>query len=632
MAGRRWPLAGWLAVLAFGLSAPTLPAQEDRVCLDCHQDADSDMFFDTEALARSVHSDQACIDCHEDLAGTKEEHGKVKRVDCSGCHEDEVTEYRASEHGQATAHGVKEAASCADCHGKPHAILPAGNTNAPTHYRNIPAMCEACHAKPEVMALYKPRKEYLALDYSNSVHGVILESKGKHAAVCTDCHGVHTIQRGSRTNSGMFWQNIPATCGSCHKKEAEAFATSVHGKAVAAGLRDAPVCTDCHGEHDISGIKNSKSSVSPAHIPETCGQCHGSARIASRYTIQSGVLDTYMQSFHGLAAQIGGVAAANCASCHGYHDILPSSDPGSSINPTNLPTTCGKCHQGIGTRLARGELRIHQAPGAGTDKAMVVNLVARIYIALIILIVGGMVLFTGVDYVAKMKVHMKRVRAHPRSEMRLPTFLRAQHTLLVITFGLLAYTGFVHKFPESFWSWPFRALPDGSYWRGMTHRVAGWAFTALFIVHFILLVGSTRGRQYLRHLQPGWGDATDAWYLLRRNLGWGGPGPQVRHYNFAEKAEYWALVWGSVVMIITGVMLIFTTAVLRFLPAVWLEVAQVAHYYEAVLATLAIVVWHLYWVMFDPNEYPMNTAWMIGHKKPPHEEPAPTPEPGTDEK
>ena len=76
-----------------------------------------------------------------------------------------------------------------------------------------------------------------------------------------------------------------------------------------------------------------------------------------------------------------------------------------------------------------------------------------------------------------------------------------------------------------------------------------------------------------------------------------------------------ALVWGSVVMIITGIMLVFSETMLRLLPKVWNDVAQVIHFYEAVLATLAILVWHAYWVVFDPREYPMNPAWLIGTKQ-----------------
>ena len=76
-------------------------------------------------------------------------------------------------------------------------------------------------------------------------------------------------------------------------------------------------------------------------------------------------------------------------------------------------------------------------------------------------------------------------------------------------------------------------------------------------------------------------------------------------------------------MIVTGGMLVFTETVLRWWPKVWHDVAQVIHYYEALLATLAIVVWHFYWVIFDPKEYPMNPAWLIGKRAshPPHNTP-----------
>jgi cytochrome b subunit of formate dehydrogenase len=107
---------------------------------------------------------------------------------------------------------------------------------------------------------------------------------------------------------------------------------------------------------------------------------------------------------------------------------------------------------------------------------------------------------------------------------------------------------------------------------------------------------------------------------LLYNIGLTKTPPPTRRWNYAEKAEYWALMWGSFVMIVTGAMLIFTETVLRMLPKIWHDVAQVIHFYEAMLATLAIVVWHFYWVIFDPNVYPMNPAWLIG-KRPAHGEP-----------
>jgi cytochrome b subunit of formate dehydrogenase len=324
-----------------------------------------------------------------------------------------------------------------------------------------------------------------------------------------------------------------------------------------------------------------------------------------------------MQSFHGLAAQIGGVSAANCASCHGVHDILPSSDPASSISPANLPTTCGKCHQGIGTRLASGTLRIHQPRGAAPGKPAIVSIISNAYVLLIVMVIGGMFVYVLLDYAAHFRAHVRGVKASPDAEVRMTPLLQIQHGLLVVLFVVLAYTGFVHTYPDAFWSWPFRAMSNGSYVRGLIHRIAGWAFTLLFLVHLIALVATSRGHGYLLELRLRWHDATDALLGFRRNVGLTKKTLPHRRFNFAEKAEYWALVWGSVVMIVTGVMLIYTNAVLRLWPEVFHQVAQVVHFYEAVLATLAIVVWHFYWVIFDPKEYPMNPAWMIG-KKPGH--------------
>ena len=156
--------------------------------------------------------------------------------------------------------------------------------------------------------------------------------------------------------------------------------------------------------------------------------------------------------------------------------------------------------------------------------------------------------------------------------------------------------------------------------RGLIHRICGWTFAAFF-ARAPGRAGRTRtGRDYLRALWFAWHDLRDALGPLAFNLGLRQTPPPHRRWNYAEKAEYWALVWGSVVMIVTGVMLIFTETVLRLLPKVWHDVAQVIHFYEAVLATLAILVWHFYWVIFDPHEYPMNPAWLIG-KKPGHAPP-----------
>jgi cytochrome b subunit of formate dehydrogenase len=610
-------------LLAAALTLPAQGAIENGECMDCHGDRALvktnaagravSMFVDAEAFKASVHGDASCTDCHADIKELPHEES-LKPADCASCHDDVTEAYDKSLHGAALHTGIVEAASCGGCHGPAHAMLPTSNTNAPTHFANVPHTCGACHADAEKMSKFRLRKETAAVSYDHSVHGLALYREGKHAAVCTDCHGAHALLPATDPASELHWQNIPNTCGKCHDEIAETFWGSVHGVAARAGDRDAPVCTDCHGEHSIAAVKEAASSVSAAHVPDTCGQCHGAERIATRYEISSTVLDTYMQSFHGLASTMGSVSAANCASCHGYHDILSSADPRSAIHPANLPKTCGSCHQSIGTRLASGPMRIHEPPGPAEGKHPAVNIVSWGYIALIVLVIGGMFLFNLVDYVAALRAHMRRVKADPRAELRMTRVVRFQHASMIILFFLLAYTGFVHKYPESFWSAPFRLMQDGNLVRSLTHRVAGWAFVVLFALHGWLLFFTRRGRAYLPDLALKPHDATDALQLFGHNMGLRVKAPPPRRFNFAEKAEYWALMWGSVVMILTGIMLIFTAETLNLLPKVWLDVAQVVHYYEAVLATLAIVVWHFYWVILHPKEYPMNPAWLIGRR------------------
>ena len=615
----------WGAALlcAAAVQAATI---ENADCFVCHSDeqlATTDtagkavsLYVDEAQFAASIHGKHLCTSCHSDITEVPHpDNFTAKPVSCAQCHRVETEIYRNSDHGQAIHQGVPEAASCKDCHGSNHYLLNYRDPKSPVFRANIPQTCARCHANTAEMEKFDLRQRSPIVSYEKSVHGLaLLEKKEMNAAVCTDCHGSHDLHKSTNPVSKLYWQHVPDTCGKCHENVEQTYIRSVHGSAVKRGVRDAPVCTDCHGEHAITAVKLAASRVAPANIPETCGQCHAAQRIVTQYKLPPNVFTTYVQSFHGLAMQGGNVTAASCASCHGVHDILPSSDPRSTINPQNLPQTCGKCHPGIGTRLGKEFFRIHAPPGAAEGKPWLVNLVTRIYIVLIVVTIGGMAVFNFLDYLHKARRHIAHVK-QTDGELRLTRWLRAQHFLLLATFVLLAYTGFAHKFPDAIWSWPFQALGDsGSAARGLIHRIAGWTFIGLFLVHGGSLVLTRKGRDYLRALWFAWHDLGDALGTLAFNIGLRQTPPPHRRWSYAEKAEYWALMWGSVMMIVTGLMLLFTETVLRTMPKVWYDVAQVIHYYEAVLATLAIVVWHFYWVIFDPHEYPMNPAWLIGKK------------------
>ncbi|HEU4520908.1 MAG TPA: cytochrome b/b6 domain-containing protein, partial [Thermoanaerobaculia bacterium] len=102
--------------------------------------------------------------------------------------------------------------------------------------------------------------------------------------------------------------------------------------------------------------------------------------------------------------------------------------------------------------------------------------------------------------------------------------------------------------------------------------------------------------------------------VMKYYLGISHEHPKMGRFTYAEKAEYWALVWGTIVMGVTGLMLWFEIQVSTWLglPRWWVDVALLVHYFEAILATLAIIIWHLYAVIFDPDVYPMNFAWFDG--------------------
>jgi nitrate/TMAO reductase-like tetraheme cytochrome c subunit len=190
-------------------------------------------------------------------------------------------------------------------------------------------------------------------EYEQSVHGKALYRDGliEMAAICTDCHGFHDIQAAGSSN---LKPRRPETCGSCHVTIFASYKKSTHGYAfIEKQNPDSPVCADCHGEHRISIPAEGK-------IPSICSQCHAVEGLMAKYDIPVDRASTYEKSYHGIASGYGTQTVANCASCHGYHNILPPTDPESSVHPANLAKTCGKakCHPGITSDVASAKMHV----------------------------------------------------------------------------------------------------------------------------------------------------------------------------------------------------------------------------------------------------------------------------------
>ncbi|HUO28297.1 MAG TPA: cytochrome b/b6 domain-containing protein [Bryobacteraceae bacterium] len=502
---------------------------------------------------------------------------------CTACHDDQGSKLAKSAHA---------AVACTSCHVK-HEEYP--------HPANIPKpVCSQCHPAQ-------------AADYQRSVHAQAARNGNGAAPDCGVCHGAaHELQP---TKSADFRAKVPDTCGMCHSDVQEQYRGSVHGQAIAKGIMQAPVCTDCHGEHAILAPSNEASPVHADNIRDTCANCHGNVRLSREFGLPVDRVVSFDASFHGLAAKEGNETVANCASCHGFHNILASSDPRSSINARNLAKTCGKCHQGAGERFAI--TRVHLAEGRREAPAL--RWVRQFYLLVIPLTIGLMLMHNGGDWFRKLlrlrgNGESARWPGRPelpgRPNVRMLRFERVEHALLVISFMALVWTGFALKYPDQWWARPL--LLGGGNLRGVVHRIAAVVFMGVAVMHVISLIASRRLRRHWMELFPKAQDGREALANFSYNVGLRTSPPGRSAHSYIEKAEYWAVVWGAIVMISTGVMLWGHNLMLALLPKSWLDVATSVHFFEALLATLAIIVWHFYTVIFDPDVYPMDTAWLTG--------------------
>jgi cytochrome b subunit of formate dehydrogenase/nitrate/TMAO reductase-like tetraheme cytochrome c subunit len=592
-------------------------------CLACH---DEEQFAH---FSQSVHGvlkggmpAAACSDCHSThsvvkvTAETAEARKQFALSTCSRCHAAEQMKFMSSDHGVALSSGVMGAPTCIDCHDE-HNVKKPSDAGAQTSHSNVAAMCLRCHLdNPDVRMKVGPSAGFIS-SYEKSVHAQAVRSGNAAAATCIDCHGSHDMRKGNNPSSNVARKNIAATCGRCHTDVLGEYRGSIHGTAFASGVDASATCTDCHGEHNILSPTDAGSPTAAKNVSaQVCSPCHASVKLTRKFGLASDRFQSFSDSYHGLAGRAGSVEVANCASCHGVHDIKPSSDSTSRISKKNLANTCGTCHPGANENFTKGA--VHVIATSGNEQ--ILYLVSTGYILLIAVVIGGMVIHNLLDFVRKSKrqlMYRRGVLQHNhkghRLYLRMSLAERMQHGSLVVSFFLLVLTGFALKFPDAWWVAPLRDISPLMFAaRGILHRAAGvlLVLAGLYHCHYVLFV--PRGKRLIRDLMPVAGDIRDAIGVLKFNLGISNVKPAFGRFSYIEKSEYWALVWGTIVMAVTGIILWFDNTFLGLLTKLWWDVAGTVHYYEAWLATLAIIVWHFYFVIFNPDVYPINLAFWKG--------------------
>jgi cytochrome b subunit of formate dehydrogenase len=231
-----------------------------------------------------------------------------------------------------------------------------------------------------------------------------------------------------------------------------------------------------------------------------------------------------------------------------------------------------------------------------------------------------MALHNGIDFWRKANDKLRHRRsgvAHVYSGnglyLRMTLSERIQHGSLALSFITLVITGFMLRYPDAFWVAPIRSIsPTVFEIRSLLHRTSAVVMICASLFHLYHIFFTERGKQLMSDLLPRIQDIYDAIGIAKYNLGISKIKPKLDRFSYIEKAEYWALVWGTMVMSATGFILWFDNTFLGLIGKLWWDVSRTVHFYEAWLAALAIVVWHFYFVIFNPDVYPMNLAWFKG--------------------
>ena len=321
-----------------------------------------------------------------------------------------IENYSESIHGEALLKkGLVVAPNCASCH-TPHSILPHTDARSSIARRNIAATCTKCHASIEEV-------------HRKVINGKLWEREAHVLPACVDCHQPHKIRNvfypqgmadadcqrchaderlKARDGRSMFVNaaeiadsrhakvacsqchsevNVSklrpcetitkkVDCSACHAEVGQQYQRSTHGQLFARSDPNAPVCAECHGTHHVLGKRDPKSATFPTNVPTLCARCHREGKKAAMRYLGSehDIIPSYRESIHGKGLLKSGLTVtAMCTNCHTAHGELPHTDPDSSVNPKNLPATCGACHHGIEEQFVNS---VHSATVTKTDQPL----------------------------------------------------------------------------------------------------------------------------------------------------------------------------------------------------------------------------------------------------------------------
>ena len=629
--------AAWLAVILVSTQTALRAAETlaNTDCLGCHSDPTTSRtvagksvpiaVFPTNSFKVSVHSMLSCTDCHSTVKELVHD-GGLPPAQCATCHPSETAQYTGSIHGMSKARGAS-AAACVDCHGS-HDIVPVKHLDSPVFKLNLAATCGKCHGSPALTAEYRMKYPQVASQYTDSIHGQALLKMGLIVAPsCNDCHGTHDISRSVDRSSPINHANVAATCGKCHLGIEKTYNASVHGQLLVKGDQRGPVCVDCHSAHEIS---NPAGMNFKAASDEKCGSCHKDR------------LEHYRDTYHGKAMLLGkpnlAPEVAACYDCHGYHDVLPTSNPASHLAQGNIVATCQKCHPGATASFTK------YIPHANPLDAKNYPQLHYTFVAMTGLLIGTFLFFgihtflwlfrSGYLWAHDSKTFREAKVETQKGDVwytRFPPYERFLHFLVVTSFLLLVLTGMPLKFYYTSWAKVIFGLLGGTETARTLHHFGAVITFLYFGLHLgKLLKASWRGRSRLSggdlrskiarlktilfgpdSMIPTLQDAKD--FVAHQKWFFGkGPKPQFDRWTYWEKFDYFAVFWGVFAIGLSGLVMWFPQFFTYFMPGWMINIALIVHSDEALLAAGFIFTIHFFNTHFRLEKFPMDTVIFSG--------------------
>jgi cytochrome b subunit of formate dehydrogenase len=544
---------------------------DNAMCLRCHGNASfartgadgqkRPLHVSRDDFGSSVHGGFNCADCHQDVTDVPHRKGIDRKVGCVQCHQSlwdnaveegttddnarlgeviqQVENYMGSIHARPSmADQSRTNATCYDCHDA-HYIKPIDSDIGSQSRLETPEVCSKCHAAVRDA-------------YATSVHGTEVAGGNANAAVCTDCHTSHNIERPHADSGRMV---ITESCGNCHQDQLKTYMGTYHGKVTRLGYAKTAKCYDCHGSHEIRRVDDEASTMHADNRLQTCQTCHENATqgyvdfqahgnshdferypqmwIASKFMIGL-LLGTF--AFFWLHSALWYFREYQDRK-HGKnrpHIILKDVAPGRKTHFRRFPTIWRVAH-----------------------------LVGAVSIMTLIL-TGITVLYAGSAWAPV----VIKLLGGPET------------AALIHRIGAIGFMSvfFIHL--------GFFAV-----------RIGRNLSTFEWFGPYSLI--------------PNWQDLKDIVLMFQWFLGLG-PRPNFEHWTYWEKFDYWAPFWGMMIIGISGVMMWVPEKTAAIMPGWVFNVAAIVHGEEAFLAAVFLFTVHFFNNHFRPDKFPQDITMFTG--------------------